>query len=105
VAGWSLLALAGRIAYNADQLDHQQAPFNLWQYVGNSGFWTRTLQNWSSEFLAVLLAGALGARQVVEQQRAHRLGRQPLKLGARPVDEHASQPSDLAVYARLRGRG
>jgi hypothetical protein len=53
----------------------------------------------------VLLAGALGARQVVEQQRAHRLGRQPLKLGARPVDEHASQPSDLAVYARLRGRG
>lgn len=53
IASWLAQSLAGRIAYNADQLDHQ-APTVSWPtYVTTSDFWNRTLQNWQSEFLAV----------------------------------------------------
>jgi hypothetical protein len=50
---WAAQAVTGRIDYNAAQLDHLEAPLSLWQYVGTSDFWDRTLQNWQSEFLAV----------------------------------------------------
>ena len=50
---WAAQAIAGRIDYNASQLDHRLAPLALWQYLGSSDFWDRTLQNWQSEFLAV----------------------------------------------------
>jgi len=53
IASWLAQSLAGRIVYNADQLDHQ-APTVSWPtYVTTSDFWNRTLQNWQSEFLAV----------------------------------------------------
>ena len=50
---WAAQAVAGRIDYNATQLDHREAALSLWQYLGSSDFWDRTLQNWQSEFLAV----------------------------------------------------
>ena len=50
---WAAQAVAGRIDYNAAQLDHREAPLSLGQYVTSSDFWNRTLQNWQSEFLAV----------------------------------------------------
>ena len=50
---WIAQAITGRIDYNAQQLDHHELPLSLWQYVGSSDFWDRTLQNWQSEFLAV----------------------------------------------------
>jgi hypothetical protein len=50
---WFAQLVTGRIAYNADQLDHHLAPLSLLQYAGSSDFWDRTLQNWQSEFLAV----------------------------------------------------
>lgn len=50
---WLGQSIAGRVAYNAQQLDHRQAPLSWPQYVGSSDFWDRTLQNWQSEFLAV----------------------------------------------------
>jgi hypothetical protein len=53
VATWAAQAVSGRIDYNASQLDHHELPLSLWQYVGSSNFWDRTLQNWQSEFLAV----------------------------------------------------
>jgi hypothetical protein len=53
LASWGVQAVAGRVAYNADQLDHQEAALTFVQYVGSSDFWNRTLQNWQSEFLAV----------------------------------------------------
>src|SRR3954451_20278498 len=52
LASWGVQAVAGRVAYNANQLDHQQAALTFVQYVGSSDFWNRTLQNWQSEFLA-----------------------------------------------------
>ena len=50
---WFAQCVTGRITYNSEQLDHQEAALSLWQYAGSSDFWNRTLQNWQSEFLAV----------------------------------------------------
>ncbi|GGS90095.1 hypothetical protein GCM10010156_55660 [Planobispora rosea] len=51
---WLTQSLAGRAAYNAEQLARLQDPLSWWEYVGSADFWNRTLQNWQSEFLAVL---------------------------------------------------
>ena len=53
IASWAAQLVTGRIAYNAEQLDHHQLGLSLWQYAGSSDYWNRTLQNWQSEFLAV----------------------------------------------------
>ena len=53
VGSWAAQLVTGRIAYNAEQLDHREASLTLLQYAGSSDFWNRTLQNWQSEFLAV----------------------------------------------------
>jgi hypothetical protein len=54
VGSWFAQLVTGRIVYNAEQFDHNEAALDLWQYAGTSEFWNRTLQNWQSEFLAVL---------------------------------------------------
>jgi hypothetical protein len=66
IASWSVQAIAGRVAYNAEQLDHQQAAVTLLQYIGSSDFWNRTLQNWQSEFLAV---GSMAVLSIYLRQR------------------------------------
>jgi hypothetical protein len=53
IGSWFAQAVTGRIEYNANQFDHQEAPLSLIAYMGSSDFWSRTLQNWQSEFLAV----------------------------------------------------
>jgi hypothetical protein len=53
ILSWLAQSITGRIAFNADQLDHQTAPVSWLTYVTTSDFWNRTLQNWQSEFLAV----------------------------------------------------
>jgi hypothetical protein len=53
IASWLAQSLAGRIVYNADQLDHQAGTVSWTTYLTTSDFWDRTLQNWQSEFLAV----------------------------------------------------
>jgi hypothetical protein len=53
IASWLAQSVTGRVAYNANQLDHQAAPVSWLHYVATSDFWNRTLQNWQSEFLAV----------------------------------------------------
>lgn len=50
---WLGQSITGRVAYNAEQLDHHLEPLSWPQYVASSDFWNRTLQNWQSEFLAV----------------------------------------------------
>jgi hypothetical protein len=63
---WLGQAVAGRIGYNADQLDHHQAPVALGTYLTTSDFWNRTLQNWQSEFLAV---GSMAVLSIYLRQR------------------------------------
>ncbi|MDP9401639.1 MAG: hypothetical protein M3P39_12005 [Actinomycetota bacterium] len=53
LSSWAGQAITGRVAYNAEQLDHQEATLSFVQYLGSSDFWNRTVQNWQSEFLAV----------------------------------------------------
>jgi len=50
---WLAQSVAGVVAYDEAQLRDFQAPVSWVEYLGNSDFWDRTLQNWQSEFLAV----------------------------------------------------
>ncbi|WP_210480459.1 DUF6766 family protein [Naasia sp. SYSU D00948] len=52
-ASWAVQWVAGRAAYNEQQLTDYQDPLSLGEYLMSSDFWNRTLQNWQSEFLAV----------------------------------------------------
>jgi hypothetical protein len=52
-ASWLAQSIAGRAAYNAQQLGQLQDPVSWFDYVTAADFWSRTLQNWQSEFLAV----------------------------------------------------
>ena len=53
LASWLVQSLAGRVAYDEQQLAQLQAPISWPQYLVSAEFWNRTLQNWQSEFLAV----------------------------------------------------
>jgi hypothetical protein len=63
---WAGQWVAGRVDYNAEQLDHHEAALSAWQYLGSSDFWDRTLQNWQSEFLAV---GSMAVLSIYLRQR------------------------------------
>jgi hypothetical protein len=63
---WLGQGVAGRVDYNAEQIDHRQAPIGLARYLTTSDFWNRTLQNWQSEFLAV---GSMAIFAVYLRQR------------------------------------
>jgi hypothetical protein len=66
VASWAGQAITGRVAYNAERIDHQQSTLDLWHYVVTPDFWNRTLQNWQSEFLAV---GSMAVLAIYLRQR------------------------------------
>lgn len=53
IASWAAQFIAGRSAYNAEQLQDLQDPLTWSQYLAAPDFWNRTFQNWQSEFLAV----------------------------------------------------
>ena len=50
---WLAQSVAGRSAYNAEQLATLQDPVSWLGYVTSADFWNRSLQNWQSEFLAI----------------------------------------------------
>ncbi|MEY2446702.1 MAG: hypothetical protein QOH79_178 [Acidimicrobiaceae bacterium] len=52
-ASWGAQSIAGLARYNEQQLAQQQDPVRWAEYVVAPDFWSRTLQNWQSEFLAV----------------------------------------------------
>ncbi|WP_270886925.1 DUF6766 family protein [Pedococcus sp. 5OH_020] len=53
LGSWSAQFVAGRSAYNSEQIQDLQAPAGWLEYAKAPDFWNRTLQNWQSEFLAV----------------------------------------------------
>lgn len=53
VGSWCAQSIAGRAAYNAQQLSQLEDPVTWVGYLGSADFWSRTLQNWQSEFLAI----------------------------------------------------
>jgi hypothetical protein len=63
---WLGQSITGRVAYNAEQLDHQEAAIGWLQYLATPDFWNRTLQNWQSEFLAI---GSMAVLTIYLRQR------------------------------------
>ena len=53
LGSWLAQSVAGRSAHNEGRLEALQAPVSWGSYVTSAEFWSRTLQNWQSEFLAV----------------------------------------------------
>ncbi|MCU1689985.1 MAG: hypothetical protein JWN61_481 [Pseudonocardiales bacterium] len=58
-------SIAGRAAFNVEQLHNHADPVSWSGYATSAEFWNRTLQNWQSEFLAVasMAAFAIYLRQ------------------------------------------
>ena len=54
LASLSWHAVAGAARYSVQQLAHGGGPVTTWAYVRTSHFWFESLQNWQSEFLAIL---------------------------------------------------
>lgn len=50
----SLHALNGVREYNQQQIEHGESPIAVLEFVFTSQFWFESLQNWQSEFLALL---------------------------------------------------
>ncbi|UNX55305.1 hypothetical protein MF406_03260 [Georgenia sp. TF02-10] len=50
---WLAQSVTGAVAYNEEQLRNRQDPVSWPEYLVLPDFWSRTLQNWQSEFLAV----------------------------------------------------
>ncbi|MGW1024472.1 DUF6766 family protein [Streptomyces sp. NPDC002577] len=53
VLSWLAQSITGVAAYNGEQLRQLQAPISWPEYIVSADFWSRTLQNWQSEFLAI----------------------------------------------------
>jgi hypothetical protein len=56
---WLAQSIAGRAAFNGQALGQLQDPVTWLGYLGEADFWSRTFQNWQSEFLAVASMAAL----------------------------------------------
>ena len=53
LGSWSAQFIAGRSAHNAELIRDLKQPEGWSDYLMDPDFWSRTLQNWQSEFLAV----------------------------------------------------
>jgi hypothetical protein len=53
IVSWLAQFIAGRAAFNEEQLGNLEDPMSPGQYLMAPDFWNRTLQNWQSELLAV----------------------------------------------------
>lgn len=63
---WLAQSIAGRSAYNVQQVGDLEDPVSWFAYLGTADFWNRTLQNWQSEFLAI---GSMAVLAVYLRQR------------------------------------
>lgn len=63
---WWAQSLAGVVAFNAENAEHGEPAIDWVRYLGSPDFWSRTMQNWQSEFLAV---GSLIALTIFLRQR------------------------------------
>ena len=63
---WLVQSVAGWSAYNEQLLEQLQNPLSWPAYLGSADFWSRSLQNWQSEFLAV---GSMAVLSIYLRQR------------------------------------
>jgi hypothetical protein len=65
-ASWLVQSVGGWAAFNETRLERLQDTITWGSYLTNADFWSRTLQNWQSEFLAV---GAMAVLSIYLRQR------------------------------------
>ena len=63
---WAVQAVAGWAVYNEQRIHRLQDPTGFLGYLTSPEFWSRSLQNWQSEFLAV---GAMAVLSIYLRQR------------------------------------
>jgi hypothetical protein len=63
---WVSMSVAGWAAYNGEQVTSHEDPVSWPGYLTRADFWSRTLQNWQSEMLAV---GSMAIFAVYLRQR------------------------------------
>ena len=51
---FTMHAIGGVGLFNEERFAHGHPALSVWRYLGTSRFWFESLQNWQSEFLAVL---------------------------------------------------
>ena len=66
LVSWFAQSVAGWAAFNETRLQRLQDPITWPGYLVDADFWSRTLQNWQSEFLAV---GSMAVFSVFLRQR------------------------------------
>ena len=66
IASWLGQSIGGWAAFNETRLEQLQDPLSWSTYLVNPDFWSRTLQNWQSEFLAV---GSMAVLAIYLRQR------------------------------------
>ncbi len=66
LASWLVQSVAGWASFNEQRLQQLQDTLTWTAYLRNADFWSRTLQNWQSEFLAV---GSMAVLAVYLRQR------------------------------------
>jgi hypothetical protein len=66
LSSWLAQSVAGWASYNEQQLQRLERPVPWTQYLTSPDFWSRTLQNWQSEFLAV---GSMAVLSIYLRQR------------------------------------
>jgi hypothetical protein len=66
LASWVAQSVGGWATYNEVRLQRLQDPLQWSEYIGDADFWSRTLQNWQSEFLAV---GSMAVLSIYLRQR------------------------------------
>jgi hypothetical protein len=63
---WLAQSIAGWATFNETRLQRLQDPITWHSYLLNPDFWSRTLQNWQSEFLAI---GSMAVLAIYLRQR------------------------------------
>ncbi|CAA9351608.1 MAG: hypothetical protein AVDCRST_MAG34-1802 [uncultured Nocardioidaceae bacterium] len=66
LVSWLVQSIGGWGMYNETRLQRMQDPLTYPAYLLNADFWSRTLQNWQSEFLAV---GSMAVLSIYLRQR------------------------------------
>jgi hypothetical protein len=66
VLSWLAQSVAGHAAYNEEALLQHTEQLSWLGYLGSADFWSRSLQNWQSEFLAI---GSMAVFSVYLRQR------------------------------------
>lgn len=66
LVSWFGQSVAGWVVYNEQRMRDLEEPVSWLSYLGAAEFWSRTMQNWQSEFLAV---GSMVALSIFLRER------------------------------------